>query len=161
MITQEELKNIVIYDPDTGIFKYIKQTNPRALIGRIAGTKQKDGHLYLQYKKKRYQLHQLAFLYMEGSLPNEVDHINRISNDNRWCNLRKCTRTQNSYNSSIRSNNTSGVKGISLNKRNGKWLVRMYINGKETFIGEYVDKEEAIRINKLYRNKYHGEFAHA
>lgn len=161
MLTQEILKELVHYNPDTGIFTYLKQTNPRAVVGQIAGSVQRCGHLSMQYKKKQYQLHQLAFLYVLGYLPNEVDHINRISDDNRWENLRVCNRTQNSYNSSIRSDNTSGTKGISFNKATKKWRVRMYINGIPRQLGSYTDKDEAIRMNMEFRKLHHGEFAHA
>lgn len=96
---------------------------------------------------------------MEGILPKEVDHENNVPSDNRWCNLRICTRRQNSYNSSLRSDNTSGVKGVCWSTRLQKWRVSLYINGKSQHIGLYSSKEEAIEVNKQVRLKYHGEFA--
>lgn len=160
MLTQEKLKEFLDYDPETGIFTYSKTVNPRALEGQIARSVQSSGHLRIQINKKQYQLHHLAFLYMLGYLPQEVDHINRIPDDNKWENLRECTRSQNSYNSSIRSDNTSGVKGVSWHKKLQKWRVRIYIDGKETNFGVFDSLEDATFIAKEARRKYHGEFAH-
>jgi hypothetical protein len=96
---------------------------------------------------------------MTGEDPKEVDHINRCPEDNRWCNLRKCDRTTNMYNASLRSDNTSGVKGVSWNKRARKWRVRLYVEGKEKFIGEYHCLQQAAEASEKAREIYHGEFA--
>lgn len=160
MLTQEKLKEFLDYDPETGIFTYIKTVNSRALEGQTAGRVQSSGHLRIQINKKDYQLHHLAFLYMLGYLPKEVDHINHVADDNSWKNLRECNRTQNSYNSSIRSDNTSGIKGVSWHKKLQRWRVRLWVNGRETSFGTFANLEDAAFAADEARRKYHGEFAH-
>lgn len=91
MITQQRLKELFEYTPDTGLFiRKIRVGNQIA--GNIAGSLKKDGYVYIKIDSKPYKAHRLAFLYMEGYMPEEVDHINRDCSDNRWCNLRASNR---------------------------------------------------------------------
>ena len=160
MLTQERLKELVHYNPDTGVFTYRQQTNPRALVGQVIGSVQRSGHLRMQLDKKSYQLHQLAFLYMQGILPNEVDHRNNIPDDNRWDNLRVATHQQNCFNSSMRKDNTSGHKGISIRKNihSTTYHARITLNGKET--GKHFNTlDEALAWRNSKSIELHGSFA--
>src|SRR6267142_482821 len=97
-MTQDELKSILHYDPDTGIWTWL--INHRSVSkGSTAGYRNVDGYWIIIYKDKRYRAHRLAFLYMTGKLPiDEVDHKNEIKDDNKWKNLRECTGQQNKHN---------------------------------------------------------------
>jgi len=86
MITQTILKELFSYNPDTGIF-IRKVSISNQVAGTVAGSKDYD-YIRIVVNKKRYLAHRLAFLYMLGKMPVEVDHINRNKHDNRWCNLR-------------------------------------------------------------------------
>ena len=135
-ITQERLKELLTYYPDTGLFIRNKSTggiNGKA--GDIAGSVTQDGYIASSIDRKCMFHHRLAFLYIEGSLPpNHVDHINRIRYDNRWDNLRHATIQLNQHNTKRRSNNKSGVTGVHwLNKR-GRWSAMIRINGKNTCV---------------------------
>jgi hypothetical protein len=90
-----------------------------------------------------------------------VDHINLNRLDNRRCNLRIATKAQNNRNVSLRKDNTSGYKGISLNKRAIKnpWEVSIAVMGKNIHIGCYPTKEQAALAYNKAALKYHGEFA--
>lgn len=96
-------------------------------------------------KGKWYLAHRLAFFLMTGRWPYpETDHINGDKKDNRWENLRECTQSENQHNSKIPINNTSGVKGVSFDNRVGKWKAYITIKGKQTYLGSFLQKSEAI-----------------
>lgn len=158
-ITQEKLKELLHYDPETGLFTRLVKTAQRVNVGDIAGTLSGDGYLYTGVLSKSLKNHRLAFLYMTGSIPEYVDHINGVRTDNRWVNLRPATKRQNQYNQKIRSDNTSGIKGVCWSKPHNKWVARIYVDGKVIGLGTYVDIKEAESAVIEARNKYHGDFA--
>ena len=86
------------------------------------------------------------------------DHQNHNPLDNRRNNLRKASYITNNQNHSLRKNNTSGISGVSL-LPNGSWRVRISINHKETTIGCFINKEEAIKARLTAEAKYYGKFA--
>lgn len=87
MINQSQLKEMLHYNPETGLFVWIV-SNKRNGIGDIAGCSDANGYITIGVEGKKYSAHRLAYLYMEGVLPdNYVRHINRFRDDNRWCNL--------------------------------------------------------------------------
>uniref|UniRef100_A0AAU8GJY0 HNH endonuclease motif-containing protein n=1 Tax=Salmonella phage PMBT31 TaxID=3153514 RepID=A0AAU8GJY0_9CAUD len=108
MITQELLKELFEYNPDTGDF-IRKVSKGRAKAGTIAGSPDKDGYIFIGINRKRYAAHRLAFLYMEGYIPDLVHHLNNIRKDNRWCNLKDATSQENNRNKVAQSN--SGYLG--------------------------------------------------
>ena len=87
------------------------------------------------------------------------DHINRNPLDNRKENLRKVTRTENNRNRTISKNNKSGVVGVLWNSRNNNWRVRIMVNKKSIEIGQFLNKEDAIKARLEAEFKYFGEFA--
>jgi hypothetical protein len=99
MITQSRLKELLEYDPCTGVFTWLQHSNRKDLIGKCAGSKDPSGYIYLGIDGEYCAAHRLVFLYVEGTLPpDQVDHLNTIKDDNRWVNLRKCTRSENMSN---------------------------------------------------------------
>lgn len=90
----------------------------------------------------------------------EVDHINHDVHDNRKQNLRICTRSENNWNIGTRSNNKSGVTGVSWDKKSNKWVVHISYNGKDHNLGAYFDFNEAVKIRKEAEEKYFGEYSY-
>lgn len=86
-----------------------------------------------------------------------ADHLNGNRLDNRKCNLRILSLKQNPINCITYSTNTSGVKGLSWNKRLHKWVASIQTNNKTLYLGVYKDKEEAIKVRKRAEEKYFGE----
>jgi len=151
-ITQSELKKIFIYDPDTGIFTRKITTSPNAIAGDVVGTERKDGYLQVSINKKFYLLHRLAWLYINGYFPEEIDHDNRIKDDNRACNLVESTRLQNSKNRSLSSNNTSGHHGV--REQDGRFVAKIDNNGKSEHIGSYDTYDDAVEARKKKEVEY-------
>lgn len=152
MITQTELKELLHYDQDTGVFTW-KKSNKKA--GSLTYSK----YVRIVIKNKAYYAHRLVWLFVYGHLPKMIDHINHNRSDNRLCNLREATDTQNNCNLRIRKDNTSGIKGVSWFARDKNWRARIQINGKSIHIG-YFDKISSAK-EAIYkaRAKYHGDFA--
>jgi hypothetical protein len=158
MITQEYLKSILHYDPSDGKWTWIRDSK-RTWKGRPAGSLSL-GYLRIAIDQKLYRSARLAVLYMTGEWPDyEVDHINGIKDDDRWCNLRKADRRNNAMNIGLTSANTSGYKGVYYNKRQKMWLAQIRIDGVKTSIGFYDTAEKAGKAYQEYALKRHKEFA--
>lgn len=103
------------------------------------------------YRAKRMSRHngrriqiQMYNQIMKPAKGFEVDHINRDTLDNRKSNLRIVTRSQNQKNKGIQKNNKTGMTGVYWVEKTKRWLVRMKIEGKNTYFGSFVDKQDAI-----------------
>ena len=109
------------------------------------------------YSDKLGYLHHLIL----GKPPTgfEIDHANGNKLDNRKINLRFCTSSQNNYNQKLRTDNTSGYKGVRFNKHANKWVARIHVNKKEIHLGCFDNLIKAIDVRNQAALKYHGEFA--
>lgn len=153
----ENIREILNYDPSTGIFTWLDDRRKRVLIGDVAGLKDKQGYIRIKIESQEYRAHRLAFLFMTGEIPEYVDHINRLKDDNRWENLRACTFSQNMCNRGIKSNNKTGVLGVTWCKRRSTWSVRVNYN-KVRFERTFKDFELAELVASEARSKFHGDF---
>lgn len=90
----------------------------------------------------------------------EVDHINGNALDNRRCNLRICTHSENSHNQPPRHNNSSGLKGVWWDVQRQKWLVQIRNEGQVISVGRFSDKKEAAIAYNKKAIELHGEFAY-
>jgi len=148
-ITQDELKSLLTYDPDTGDFQWRKTYSPRAIEGRVAGSLNNDGYCQIQLRGVKYKAHRLVWLYVHGVWPpHEVDHVNRARNDNRLANLRPATHAENGQNQSVPKNNRSGVIGVGYHKRDSCWRARIRRDGKLYELGRYETFEEAAAARR-------------
>jgi len=153
MITQDQLKRTLHYSPETGLFIWLVSTNRKIRIGHIAGTLE-HGYIGIRINKEKYLAHRLAFLYMEGRWPVQVDHKDHIRNNNKWANLREVISSENCKNLSFSKSNTSGVTGVYWTKGFNKWLAQITLNYKQIYLGRYEDKFEAICARKSAENTY-------
>jgi hypothetical protein len=132
MLTQEYIKSILRYDPDTGFFTWLVRTGLRVQVGDVAGSIRPDGYININVNREKNYAHRLAFLYMTGSFPpDQVDHINGNPSDNSWKNLRSATRNENMRNTKMQKRNVSGLTGVSRDYRFNIWCVRVRHNGKQ------------------------------
>ena len=103
MISQHHLKRCVHYDPVTGVFTWLVNMDKNRRIGDVIGTVHTDGYLMSNIKGSQYLLHRLAFLYMDGEIPNQVDHKDENKVNNAWSNLRPTNHSLNQLNISNRA----------------------------------------------------------
>lgn len=146
-MTQTLLKEIINYNPQTGLFTWKIDLSSRKREGRLSSNSLEKGYPKITIFTKTYFAHHLVFLYMKGTIPNEVDHVNHIRDDNRWCNLRSVSRKENTRNASMRKDNKSGVTGVTWHKATQKWAVQIGKEGR--WLGVYSDIDEAIRVRQI------------
>lgn len=155
MLTQARLKERLIYNPITGIFTNKVTRSSRAVIGLEAGSLHHKGYLDIKIDNSIYRCHRLAFLYMNGSFPVDgVDHINHIKIDNRWENLREATQSENCRNTPLRKNSKSGCSGVTWDYRMECWVVGIHTNGRQIYLGCFVDLEKAKEARQAANIKY-------
>ena len=153
----QKAKELLEYNPDTGVFTWRVSNSNRVKIGDIAGCLHKNsGYTLIRVGDKLLRAHRIAFFIVNNETPNVIDHINGDRSDNRISNLRSCTSQQNGFNSSKQINNTSGYRGVS--KAGNKWRARIYIKNKETSLGHFDCPKEASRVYEEKARELHGEF---
>ena len=151
----ETLRELLIYNPCTGELRWKRRPHRdwrdlrhnRHKAGRVAGTTQPGGYVFIgidHAKQYRFLAHRIAWILWYGEDPTlEIDHINRIKNDNRITNLRTVDRSAQARNKGMYSNNTSGYAGVSLHKPSNKWRAAIGCGGRIRHIGYFDTPEEA------------------
>tara|TARA_R110002020_G_scaffold472357_1_gene700266 strand:- start:6 stop:494 length:489 start_codon:yes stop_codon:yes gene_type:complete len=153
MITQARLKELVHYNPNTGVFTRLIPAGGVSA-GDIVGSNCGEGYLKIMVDGGRYRAHRLAWLYMTGDWPKyQIDHINGVKNDNRIDNLRDVTNAVNQRNTSRRINNKSGVPGVVWHSRDHIWSVSI-TSGTRKMLGSFTDFFEAVCARKSAELKY-------
>lgn len=143
MITAERVRELFIYDPDTGVFTRRIATGRRNChrAGEIAGTRQNHGYIVISADHRRYVAHRLAWLYVYGVWPvGDLDHINGIKDDNRITNLREATRKENMQNVRKHKHNTSGHKGVAWHSQRNKWRAYIFVDYQQKHLGLFDTK---------------------
>lgn len=159
LITYERLREVLDYDPETGVFKWKVAVARRVKIGDEAGNI-KNGYLEIECEGTRAYAHRLAWLWMTGKWPPQcIDHINLVRIDNRFSNLRLATFKDNAGNRLPNRNNKSGMKGIFYRADRRKWAAHIYINGRSTHLGHFGTAEEARAAYKEAAERHFGSFA--
>jgi hypothetical protein len=160
MLTQARLKELLHYDPASGVWTWLKRTGSRNSAGRQAGRLDQLGYRGIQLDGRRYLSSRLAVFYMTGEWPpDEVDHKDGNPSNDRWNNLRPATHAQNCLNKSMHSRNTSGFTGVSWHKGMRAWGARVTFKGREYQLGWYPTREAAGEAAKAGRLRIFGEFA--
>ena len=153
-LTAQRLCELLHYDSNTGDFIWIvSRGNQFTKPGMKAGFKDTYGHMGIEIDGKRYLSHRLAWLYMHGKWPyHQIDHINRVRDDNRSINLRDVFGIVNAKNKGDYQNNTSGFKGVVINK-SGSFVAQITTNGKSKYIGSFDTAEKASQAYQDAKKK--------
>lgn len=154
MLTQAYLQTILSYDPDTGIFTWLKSIR-YGYAGRKAGCIKRKGYVGIIIGGKSYLAHRLAWLYSFGEWPsNQIDHINGDKADNRISNLREANASENAQNQfSPKSHNPTKTLGVRFNQNGYEASIK--INSKNVYLGRFSTPEEAHKAYVAAKRKLH------
>lgn len=159
MITQNELHRIFDYNKETGVFIRKVKTAIATKIGETAGCLNNQGYVQMRVFGKTYQAHTLAWLYVNGSIPKCIDHIDGNRSNNAIANLRIADKTLNGFNREKKSESSSVFKGVLWSKKYGKWESKITANGKRKHLGYFNDEQEAAHAYNKAAIYLHGEYA--
>lgn len=160
-LTQKILKKNLRYDPDAGLFFWNK-AKPRIHVGKQAGHKTSLGYIRITINGRRYMAHVLAWFYMTGEyLVRGIDHEDTVGTNNKWCNLRRASQSQNNRNTKVRCDNATGIKGARLKKGKGArpFYATINIDGKQRHLGYFDTVEEAHAAYAAKAKELFGRFA--
>jgi len=159
MLTAERLRELLSYDPETGVFTWLV-IRGGAKADKPAGTVKRDGYRWIRVDCRGYVDGRLAWLYMTGQWPkHSIDHKNCNSVDCSWDNLREANLSQQAANQRIRKNHATGFKGVHRSK--DRFVARIWRHNRYDYVGTYDTAEQAHSAYMLEAIKLHGEFARA
>lgn len=165
MITHERLKELLSYDPLTGVFLWkVKRSNK--MPGDVAGCNKNRNYTVIYVEGRFYRAHRLAWFYMTGEWPSTfLDHRDLNKHNNAFANLREATKSQNQANIGVIKSNVSGFKGVSRYRAGdsyGKpWQAGIRENGRSRHLGHFATREDAHAAYVAAAEKLFGEFARA
>lgn len=161
MLTQQRLKELLHYDPDTGVFTW-KPGRRGVPSGAVAGSKHSDGYIKIRVDGGDYFAHRLAWLFTAGEWPaNQIDHINGQKSDNRINNLREASHSQNEHNKGVRKDSLTGVKGVQWHPASKRFKAIIKLHGKAQILGYFSTIEGAADAYRKAELELRGEFARA
>jgi len=158
MLTYEKVNQLLEYLPNGELRRKIT-TSPKAIEGTIVGNGDLRRYKYFSIDGVKYYNHRIVWFIHHGYMPNQIDHINKNPLDNRIENLRECNQSQNNWNQGVKVTNKSGHKGISWSARDKRWVARLNVCGKSYSVGNFVNKEDAVKAMEKSRMELHKEFA--
>lgn len=155
------IREALEYDEYTGIVVWkVKKAN-RIKAGAVAGGIHADGYLKISFNNKNHMLHRMIWALHYGEWPSEqIDHINGIRTDNRLCNLRLATHSENAKNAGRVSLGVCGRKGVTTcrNKTN-PYRARIQVDGQQIDLGCHRTIDAAAEAYRKAAQFYFGEFA--
>lgn len=154
MLTQARLKELLHYNPETGIFTWLVSTSNRAPAGYAAGSIT-HGYVIITVDRRHYRAHQLAWLYVHGQFPSGlIDHINCDRADNRIQNLRAADHSLNARNRGVGKNSKCGVRGVHWSAQKRKWRAVITVNYQNIHLGLFDDLEAAKAARKVAEKEH-------
>ena len=150
------IKRLFDYDAESGALYWKVKLNRSIRVGNEAGTVNKyNKYRIVTIDNKKYRSHRIIWAYVYGVWPiNDIDHINHDRADNRIENLREATQKENRRNMSLDVRNKSGFTGIYWNKKTKVWQAFIKLYEKNLYLGQFIDKFEAICARMSANNKY-------
>ncbi len=146
LLTQDRLKEVLRYAPDTGEFIWLRAKG-RARIGNRAGATDAYGYRVIRVDSVLHKAHRLAWLYETGRWPEGLlDHINRVKDDNRISNLREISQSENMHNANRPTK--SGVPGVRWRGERNCWVAQIRVGYRTHVIGSFKTKGEAVAARR-------------
>ena len=145
-VTHQRLLELLVYDCETGVLRWRIRAG-RQPRGSPAGHMTASGYVSIRVDRKLYLAHRLVWLWMTREWPIlPIDHINRIGTDNRWCNLRLATMSQNLANAKRPRHNMSGYKGVSWDNGTQRWRACITHEQKRHHLGLFDTPQQAHQV---------------
>lgn len=162
MLTQARLRELLHYDPESGVFTWIAKSSPCSHIrpGDIAGWDD-DGYVKIKLDGRDYKAHRLAWLYMHGQWPSRfIDHKDTDRSNNRFLNLRdaSCAINMQNQTKAHANNRSCGLLGVTFHKQSGRWAAKLAINGKRLFGGLHDTPGQAHTAYLTLKRAHHPGF---
>jgi hypothetical protein len=152
------LKSLLSYEPETGLIRWIAKGKGR-IKKKEAGTLLYSGYMGISIGVKRWQAHRIAWALYHGEWPkDQIDHINGVKTDNRICNLREATNSQNGKNIKLSKANKTGVTGVCWSERYQNYRSYIKVDHKQKYLGTFKDFQEAAKARYAAEAKYFGEW---
>ena len=163
-MTPEDARYLWNYNAETGSITWRVADSNKIVVGQEAGYfhRNRGGNKILHRYGKDHYATKIIWLIVHGREPLKgyvIDHINRDPTDNRLVNLRECTKSQNGINRGNNTNNRTGYKGVSYNKRDRKFVAWIKCNYVNNYLGSYDTAKEAAQAYKMKAIELFGEFA--
>lgn len=165
-LTIERLRAALDYDPEAGILRWKMRLSNNTHVGDLAGTTSGDGYVLIGIDGCTHAASRLAWAHFHGEFaPDDlmVDHRDRNRSNNRIKNLRLATNAQNQANRGPAITNTTGFKGVYLDRRRNKYVASIGsgVRARPIRIGEYDAPEIAHAAYLREAVIRYGEFASA
>lgn len=158
-VSVKELRQALAYCPETGHLTWIRGSRRRAKGTRAGGWVKSQGYRVIRVGNVRVQEHRAIWAHFHGYWPrNPIDHANGVRDDNRIVNLREATCEENIRNRGPSKRNACGLKGVSWNKRDKKWVVFLKHKGVSYDLGRHESKEVAYKAYCDKAHELHGKF---
>lgn len=156
-LTAARLRELLDYDPLTGILRWRVYRCHVALAGDEAGVLKSDGYCYVTIDGVSFRRNRLAWLHVTGDYPAlQIEHEDTVKHHDWISNLRLATNGQNQQNQHRAHKGTrSGLLGVTWDKRRQKWWARIKLDGKVKHLGFFDDRYEAHRAYLVAKRLYH------
>lgn len=157
MLTKEMAAEWFVYCPVTGEVRWKKRRSGKAVAGSLAGSvawPKGKPYRYVRLGSEFVYVHRLAFIIQGAELPSEVDHIDGNSLNNAWSNLRAATHSINQKNMRRNRRNATGVQGVCVCGKSGKYRAYITVDGKQRYLGKHTSLDEARTAVEAAKKKY-------
>lgn len=160
-LSHKHVKECFHYEPSSGKLTW-KISKARCVkIGQEAGWMRSDGYRQVEVDGTKFLVHRLIYFFIEGKFPpKEIDHIDGNKSNNRWNNIRACSRSENMSNAGPRRNNKLGIRGVYYDPKRRRYITRIRKGCTKKYIGSFKTKEEAARAYQEEQSKIFGEYAY-
>lgn len=145
-----DLHKLVHYDPDTGVLTRKGKGKPPAISVL--------GYARLYINGRQLLVHRLAWFYVHGTWPAEIDHINGNRADNRLANLREVTPLQNRMNQTNKGAGKSGMRGVYQDTYSGKWFAKLVVKGKQICSPKCDTPQQARMMWEAIAKQHFGDY---